>query len=184
MFGFIKKVFIVAISFVSTNALKCVSLNNQECKIRTKTIDINNNEPTFYPFSVSVNKCSGSCNNIHSPYAKLCVPDVVENINVKVFNLMSRTNETGHIEWHKSCQCKSRLDASVSNNKQRWNKDKCRCESKELIDKVICDKKFIWNPSDCDCGCHKPCDVGQHLDYQNCKCRLKIADKLLEECIE
>ena len=115
---------------------------NQECKIRTKIIDINNNEPSFYPFSISVNKRSGSCNNINDPYAKLCVPDVVKTINVKVFNLMSRTNETRHIEWHETCKCKCRLDASVCNNKQRWNTDKCRCECKELINKGICDKGF------------------------------------------
>ena len=64
-------------------------MNNQECKIRAKIIDVNNNEPVFYPFSIKVNKCSGSCNNINNPYAKLCVPDVVKNINVKVSNLMS-----------------------------------------------------------------------------------------------
>ena len=46
---------------------------------------------------------------------------------------MSRTKEKGHIEWHKTCKCKCRLDASVCNNKQRWNNDKCRCECKELI---------------------------------------------------
>ena len=70
MFGFIKKVFFVAMTFfsfnpLSVNSLKCVSMNNQECKIRAKIIDINNNEPVFYPFSISVNKCSGSCNNSH-----------------------------------------------------------------------------------------------------------------------
>ena len=68
-------------------------MKNQERKIRTRIIDINSNEPLFYPFSISVNKCSGSCNNINDPYANLCVPDVVKNINVKAFNLMSRTNE-------------------------------------------------------------------------------------------
>ena len=47
----------------------------------------------FYPFSIEVNKCSGSCNNINNPYAKFCVPDVVKNINVKVFNLMSWSNQ-------------------------------------------------------------------------------------------
>ena len=73
-------------------------MNNQEFKIRTKIIDINNNEPTFYPFSISVNNCSRSCNNINDPYAKLCVPDVVKNINVELFNLMSRSAETRHIE--------------------------------------------------------------------------------------
>ena len=68
-------------------------MNNQECTTRTKTININNNEAVFYPFSIKVSKCSGSCNNINNPYAKLCDPDVVKNINVKVFNLMSFTNK-------------------------------------------------------------------------------------------
>ena len=76
-------------------------MNNQECKTTTKIININNNEPVFYPFSIKVNKCSGSCNNIDDPCAKLCVPDVVKNINAKVFNLMSFTNQTRHIEWLK-----------------------------------------------------------------------------------
>ena len=48
---------------------------------------------------------------------------------------MSRSNETCHIEWHETCKFKCRLDSSVCNNKQRWNKDKCRCECKEYIDK-------------------------------------------------
>ena len=62
-----------------------------------------------------------SCNNINSnsSYAKLCVPDVIKNISVKVFNLMSRANETRYTEWHKTCKCKCRLDASVCINKQR-----------------------------------------------------------------
>ena len=71
-------------------------MNNQECKLRQQTININGDEPVFYPFSVKTSKCSGSCNNINDPYAKTCVPDVVKNLNVEVFNLMSRTNETRH----------------------------------------------------------------------------------------
>ena len=71
-------------------------MNNQECRTRTKIININNNEPVFYPFSIKVDKCSGSCNNINDPYAKLYVPDVVQNINVKVFMLISFTNQTKH----------------------------------------------------------------------------------------
>ena len=53
---------------------------------------INSNEPSFHPYSILVSKCSGSCNNINDPYAKSCVPDVVKDMNIKVFNLMSRTN--------------------------------------------------------------------------------------------
>ena len=82
------------------------------------------------------------------------------------------------------CKCKCRLDAIVCNNKQRWNKNKCRCECKELIDKGTCDKGFIWNPSNCECECDKACDVGEYLDYENCKCRKKLVDKLVDECTE
>ena len=94
---------------------------------------------------------------------------------------MSRTNETRFIEWHKKCKCKCRLDAIVCNNKQRWNKNKCRCECKELIYKGICDKGFLWNASICQCECDKSCDIGEYLDYENFKCRKKIVDKLIDE---
>ena len=82
------------------------------------------------------------CNN--DAYAKICVPDVVKDLNFKVFNLMSRTNETRHRKWHETCKCKCRLDASVCCNKQRWNNDKCRCDCKELIDKGVYDKEYDW----------------------------------------
>ena len=122
----------------------------------------------FYPYSIIINKCKGSCNTINDPYATICVPDTIKNINVKVFNLMSITNEIRYIERHKTCKCKYRLDVSVCNNKQRWNEDKCRCECKELIGKEMCDKGFIWNPSNCECECDQSCDVGEYLDYKNC----------------
>ena len=96
--------------------------NNHECEIRLEIININSNEPSFYPFSVKTNKCSSSRNNINDPYAKICVPDVVKNMNIKVFTLMSRTGEIRYIEWHETWKYK--LDASVRNNTQRWNKDK------------------------------------------------------------
>ena len=86
MFGFVKKIFFVVMSFFSCNALKCVSMNNQECKIRPQTININSNEPSFYPYRVEINKCSGDCINFNDPFAKLCVPDVVKDMNIKVFN--------------------------------------------------------------------------------------------------
>ena len=118
-------------------------MNNQECKVRPEIVNINSNEPLFYPFSIETSKCSGSCNNINDSYVKLCVEDIVKNLNIKVFNLMSRTNKTGYIKWHETCKCKCRLDASACNNTQRWNEDKCMCKYEELIDKGICDKGFI-----------------------------------------
>ena len=94
-------------------------MNNQECRVRAQIVNVNSDEPVFYPFSIKTSNCSGSCSNINDPYAKICVPDVVKNLNVKAFNLMWRTNEARHIKWHETCKCKYRLDASVCNNKQR-----------------------------------------------------------------
>ena len=91
-------------------------MNNQEPKIRPAVINVNSNEPLFYSYSVKISKCWGSCNNINDPYSKLCVRDIVKNINIEVFNLMSRTNETGHIEWHETCKCKCRLMFVIINN--------------------------------------------------------------------
>ena len=93
---------------------------------------------------------------------------------------MSRTNETWHIEWHETFKCKCKFGANICNNKQRWNKDKCRCECKELIDKGVCDKGFIWNPSNCECECDKTCNVGEYLDYENCNRRKKLVAPLIE----
>ena len=189
MFSFIKKCFFTAITFINfnlsnANSLECVSMNNQECKIRTEIINLNTNEPMVYPDSIKINKCRGSFSTINDPYAKICVPEELKNTTVKVFNLMPRTNEARHIKWHKTCKCRCRLDASICNNKHRWNDDKCRCECKELIDKEMWDKGFIWNPTTCECECDKSCDIGEYLDYKNCKCRKKIIDKLTEECSE
>ena len=110
----------------------------------------------------------------------MSVPDVLKNLNIEVFNLMPRTNGTRHIEWHETWKCKCRLDASVCNNKQRWNEGKCRCECKKLIDKGLWDKRFIWNISNCECECDKSYDVAEYLDCENCKCRKKLVDKLVE----
>ena len=63
----------VLFSYNALNAipLKCVSMNNKKCKIGPEILNINRNEPSFYLYSILVNKCSGSCDNINNPYAKL-----------------------------------------------------------------------------------------------------------------
>ena len=96
-------------SFTNANSLSCISINNQECKTRPQVINVNGDEPVFFPFSIKTSKCSGSCNNIIYPYAKICVSDVIKNLNVKVFNLMSRTNETRHTEWREMSELSANL---------------------------------------------------------------------------
>ena len=63
-------------------------------------------------------------------------------------------------------------------------KKKCRCECKESIDKGACNKGFIWNPSNCEYECDKSCDIGEYLDYENCRCRKKLFGRLVEEYME
>ena len=75
MFRFIKKCFFTAITFInfnlsSVNYIECVSMINQECKIRTEIISFSTNEPMFYQCSIKINRCKGSCNAINDPYVK------------------------------------------------------------------------------------------------------------------
>ena len=117
IFRHVKKVFFIGLTILSnfTNAtpLNCISMKNQECKRRPQVVNVSINNPIFYPFSIKTSKCSGNCNNINYPYAKVCVPDVIKDLNIKAFNLMSRTNEIRFIEWHETFKCKCRLDAIV-----------------------------------------------------------------------
>ena len=87
------------------------------------------------------------------------------------------TNEARHIKWHETFKCKCKLDLSICNNKQLWNNDKCNSEFKSECE---------YNLSNCEyeCECDKSCDVGEYLDYQNCKCRKRLIDKSVEECSE
>ena len=79
IFRFVKNVFLIGLtilsSFANANslnaiALSCISISNQECKTRPQVVNVNGDEPVFFPFSIQTSKCSGSCNNIKYPYAK------------------------------------------------------------------------------------------------------------------
>ena len=70
MFRFIKNIFLTVLSCVnplSATSLTCILMNNQECKVRPESINVDSDEPVFYPFSIKTSKCSGSCNNINDP---------------------------------------------------------------------------------------------------------------------
>ena len=86
MFKFIKQIFVSTLIFFgnlsNVNPLECVLMNNQECKVRSEIVNVNSNDPLFYPFSIKISKCSGSFSNINDPYAKLCFTDVVKSLNI------------------------------------------------------------------------------------------------------
>ena len=120
-------------SIIKTRALECVSVINRKCMSRHKILDVNEGigEALFYPYNVLVNKCSGSCDTINNPMSKLCVPNVIKRVNMKVYNFLMRLNETRNVLWHESCKCVCRLNSSVCNSKHIWNSNTCRCDCHE-----------------------------------------------------
>ena len=105
-------------TLASVNLLSGISMNKQECKVKLQIVNVNGDNPVFFPFSFKTNKCNSSCNNISNPCSKLCIPDVIKNLSGKVLNLVSGSNETRRIELHEMCKCKCRFNSSVCNNKQ------------------------------------------------------------------
>ena len=123
---------------ITTKALECVSIVNQKCMPRPKILDVNEGvgEALFYPYNVLVNKCSGSCDTINNPMAKLCVPNVIKRVNMQVCNFLMRLNETRNALWHESCKCVFKLNSSVCNNKQIW--------TMILVDAIVMKILLVW----------------------------------------
>ena len=116
------KIFNLLISLfgiIKTKALECVSVVNQKCMPRPKIHDVNEGigEALFYSYKVLVNKCSGSCNTLDNPMSKICVPKIIKNVNMQVYNVLMRLNETRNVLWHESCKCVCKFSSSVCNNK-------------------------------------------------------------------
>ena len=173
--------FISLFNVLKVNALECVSVVNQICMPRPKILDVNEGvgEALFYPYNVLVNKCSGSCDTINNPMAKLCVTGIVKRVNMQVYNFLMNLNKTRNVLWHESCKCV----CTVYNNKQIWNCDTCRCDCKEDFSGIInCTKGYTWNSSTCECQCDMWCKLGQYLDHKNCICKNKLIGRVIEEC--
>ena len=172
-------------SILKVRALECVSVVNQKCMSRPKILKVNegNGDALFYPYNVLVNKCGGSCDTLDNPMSKICVPKIIKNVNMKVYNFLMRLNETRNVLWHESCKCVCKLNSSVCNSKQIWNSNTCRCDCNEDFAGVVsCDKGYMWNPSNCECQCDMWRKPGQYLDYKNCVCKNKLVTRLTEEC--
>ena len=150
-------------SIIKTKALECVSVTNQECM------------SLFYPYNVLVNKCSGSCDTFDDPMARLFVPNIIKNVNMKVYNFLMRLNESRNVLWHESCKCVCLLNSSVCNSKQIWNSD-------TFAGIISCTKGYMWNPSTCECQCGMWCKPGQYLDHKNCVCKNKLIGRVIAEC--
>ena len=168
--------------FVLTDAsTKCISLKNQECRVRKVVAD---NKYMAFPYKIEVNKCVGSCNNISNLHAKVCIPDIAKNTTVKMFDLINLTNTTKQIKWHESCKCVCKINSSVCSEKQRSNENKCRSEC--LVNKK-CEINFVWNISNCECECRKKAakliqEESEEVNDSITQNKTVVIKKLVENC--
>ena len=128
---------------------KCLFLNDEPCMIRPSLIDMNPNEIKYYPFMISLSKCTGSC-NVLSP--KICVPKETKDINVKAFNMITNKDEAKAMTEHTSCDFKCKFNSEIYNSNQKSNNETCQSECKNYH---RCEKDYSWNSSTCICENNK-----------------------------
>ena len=137
MFSLIKQVFIVLLSFIeslASNRTNSLSLNDEPCMVAPTLIDLNPVELKCYPFMISLDKCTASC-NVLSP--KIYIPKQTKDINVKVFNTIANKNEAKTM----TKQCKCKLKGTTCNSHKKWNNKTCQCEN--VNGKIITSAKKI-----------------------------------------
>ena len=125
MFSLIKQMFITLLSFNESLTTKCLFLNDEPWIFRPTLIDMNPVELKYYPFMISLIKCTGSCDVL---LPKICVPKETKDINAKAFNM--NKNEAKAMMEHTSCDCKCKFNGTTCNLKQKWNNKTCQCECK------------------------------------------------------
>ena len=119
MFGLIKKIFIGLLTGLvnGSNHTKCFLLSNQKCMTQPTLINLYPNEYSqefhYYPCSVKLDRCVGSCNTLNDLSKKVCVPRKTEDLNVSVFNLITGINESKTLTNHISFKCKCKLECKL-----------------------------------------------------------------------
>ena len=166
----------------SKGPIKRVSWNNDLYQARPSLVNNYSDETFFYSFTVIADKCGESCNTINDPDAWVCVTNKVNNMNAKVFKLMSGIIETRFLVQNESSECKCRLNESLCNSKQKWNHNECRCECKKLGGSVSCKNDYMWNITTCGCKCNEAYKYDKYLDIKNCSCEKRLIVKLVLEC--
>ena len=141
MFSLSKQVLLLSFSSsIALDQTKCLFLNDETCMIRPTLIDLNSVKLKDYPFMISLDKYSGSCN--------ILSPKIWKGINVKAFNMITNNTEAKAITKHISCDCKCKFNSTTCNSNQKWNNKTCQCECKSYR---TCKKDYSWYPGTCIC---------------------------------
>ena len=155
-------------------------MNNQPCLVRLVLTDLNIDELNYYPPTISINRCNGSCNTIGNPFGKICVPNKMEDVNLKVFKKIKGINESRARAKCVSRECRCEFDGRKCNLRQKWNNYKCQCECKKSIKHRACEGDYAWNPGTCACKCDNDCNNAKY--FKDCECMKNLADDLVVKC--
>ena len=142
----IKQVFIALLSFSGSLATRYLSLNNEPIMTRPTLLDINSIELKYYPFMITLDKCNGSCNVVDDLSTKSCAPSESKDINVEVFNLITRINKAKTSVKHISCDCNCKFDNATCIFNQKLSNNECQWECKKYH---MCKIDYGWNSSTC-----------------------------------
>ena len=116
---------LVMLWFGGPLAIKSISRNNQSFLVKPTLIDLNLGEIHSYPFLISMDRCDGSCNTVKNPFGRICVPNKMEGVNLKVFNTIKGINESRTLAKRISCEFRCQFDSRKCNSRQKWNNDNC-----------------------------------------------------------
>ena len=126
-------------------------MSNQKYEIQPTLINLHliesSHELHYYQFTVKLDRYVGSFNTLNDLSNKACVPNKTEDLNLSMFNMITRKNESKILTKDISCECKCKFDGRKCHSSQKWNNDKCRCECK----KYLREKDYIWNLATCSC---------------------------------
>ena len=131
-----------------SNFAACIYLSNQSWMTRLTLFDLNPDEDNqglcYYQFMVDLGRCNGSCNTLDDTSGKTCVPSKTENVNIKVFHMITRINGSKTLTKHLSSKCKYKFDGRKCTSNKRWNNDLFRCKRKNPKINIISTKKIIF----------------------------------------
>ena len=121
--GFIGKkldvLVLVLLCFGESLTIKCISLNNQSCLVRPTLIDLNPGELYYHPVTITPNRCDGSCNTTKDPFGRICIPNKMEDVNLKVLEMIKGITESKTLAKHISCDRRCEFDGRKCNSRQK-----------------------------------------------------------------
>ena len=153
VFWFMNQVFLTLLSFSKTLTTKYV-LNEESCITRPTFIDLNPVVHNYYPFMISLDKCSESCDAVDDLFTNICARNKTKCVNAKVPYIITRIYEAKTLLKHIFCDYKCKFNSITCNSSKKRNDDTCHCKCKNYR---ICKNDYNWN------SCTYICENSKHL---------------------